>query len=418
MKPTTAFLHYSAPPVIGGVEAVLYAHTEAFIASGFPVTVIAGRGSLEGLPAGADFRLLPLLDSLHPEVLEVSRQLEEGVVSDLFHNLTERLVTELQPIVAAFDTLIVHNVFTKHFNLPLTAALFHLLDEGLLKHCVAWCHDISWTSPSSREKLHPGFPWDLLRTFRTDVVYVAISEARKQELLTFSGFRPDNVQVVYNGVDPRSLLGLSEEGFRLIERLGLMESDLNLLMPVRVTQAKNIEYAIHLAKALKDAGVNPRIVLTGPPDPHDERSMQYYQELLQLRRDHEVEEEFRFVYESGDDPTQPVMIDQLVVGELYRVADFLFMPSHREGFGMPVLEAGLVGIPVISTAVPAAVEIGDENVLLISTNTSAQILADQILIWLQDNPVYQLRKTVRQNFTWKSIFKHQIEPLLAREPHP
>lgn len=418
MKPTTAFLHYSAPPVIGGVEAVLYAHTEAFIASGFPVTVIAGRGSLEGLPAGADFRLLPLLDSLHPEVLEVSRQLEEGVVSDLFHNLTERLVTELQPIVAAFDTLIVHNVFTKHFNLPLTAALFHLLDEGLLKHCVAWCHDISWTSPSSREKLYPGFPWDLLRTFRTDVVYVAISEARKQELLTFSGFRPDNVQVVYNGVDPRSLLGLSEEGFRLIERLGLMESDLNLLMPVRVTQAKNIEYAIHLAKALKDAGVNPRIVLTGPPDPHDERSMQYYQELLQLRRDHEVEEEFRFVYESGDDPTQPVMIDQLVVGELYRVADFLFMPSHREGFGMPVLEAGLVGIPVISTAVPAAVEIGDENVLLISTNTSAQILADQILIWLQDNPVYQLRKTVRQNFTWKSIFKHQIEPLLAREPHP
>lgn len=418
MKPTTAFLHYSAPPVIGGVEAVLYAHTEAFIASGFPVTVIAGRGSLEGLPAGADFRLLPLLDSLHPEVLEVSRQLEEGVVSDLFHNLTERLVTELQPIVAAFDTLIVHNVFTKHFNLPLTAALFHLLDEGLLKHCVAWCHDISWTSPSSREKLYPGFPWDLLRTFRTDVVYVAISEARKQELLTFSGFNPDNVQVVYNGVDPRSLLGLSEEGFRLIERLGLMESDLNLLMPVRVTQAKNIEYAIHLAKALKDAGVNPRIVLTGPPDPHDERSMQYYQELLQLRRDHEVEEEFRFVYESGDDPTQPVMIDQLVVGELYRVADFLFMPSHREGFGMPVLEAGLVGIPVISTAVPAAVEIGDENVLLISTNTSAQILADQILIWLQDNPVYQLRKTVRQNFTWKSIFKHQIEPLLAREPHP
>lgn len=418
MKPTTAFLHYSAPPVIGGVEAVLYAHTEAFIASGFPVTVIAGRGSLEGLPAGADFRLLPLLDSLHPEVLEVSRQLEEGVVSDLFHNLTERLVTELQPIVAAFDTLIVHNVFTKHFNLPLTAALFHLLDEGLLKHCVAWCHDISWTSPSSREKLYPGFPWDLLRTFRTDVVYVAISEARKQELLTFSGFNPDNVQVVYNGVDPRSLLGLSEEGFRLIERLGLLESDLNLLMPVRVTQAKNIEYAIHLAKALKDAGVNPRIVLTGPPDPHDERSMQYYQELLQLRRDHEVEEEFRFVYESGDDPTQPVMIDQLVVGELYRVADFLFMPSHREGFGMPVLEAGLVGIPVISTAVPAAVEIGDENVLLISTNTSAQILADQILIWLQDNPVYQLRKTVRQNFTWKSIFKHQIEPLLAREPHP
>lgn len=418
MKPTTAILHYSAPPIIGGVEAVLYAHVETFLRNDFPVTVIAGRGSVDGLPAGAMFHYLPLLDSLHPEILEVSRQLEEGTVPSLYANLTDRLVMDLKPIVASFDTLIVHNVFTKHFNLPLTAALFRLLDENVIKHCVAWCHDLSWTSPSSRKKLHEGQPWDLLRTYRSDVVYVAISEARKQELLTLNGFTPDHVRVVYNGVDPRSLLGLSEEGFHLIERLGLLESDLNLLMPVRVTQAKNVEYAIQLAAALKGTGIDPRLVLTGPPDPHDESSMQYYRQLLQLRRDLGVDREFRFVYESGEESSQPVLIDQTVVGELFRVADFMFMPSHREGFGMPVLEAGLVGIPVIATSVPAAVEIGEEDVLVISTNTSPEVLADQILIWLQDDPVHQLRKKVRQKYTWKSIFQQQIEPLLAKEPHP
>ena len=414
----TAILHFSAPPVIGGVEAVIRAHTQTILSSGYPVTVIAGRGATDGLPPGADFRRIPLMDSLHPDILQVTRQLEKGVVPPLFTELTDRLVADLTPIISEIDTLIVHNVFTKHFNLPLTAALFRLLDERILKHCIAWCHDISWTSQSSRSKLHEGYPWDLLRTYREDLVYVTISEARKQELLSLFHTGSEAIHVIYNGVDPQSLLGISVDGFALIERLGLLESDLNLLMPVRVTQAKNIEYAVQLVAALKAAGIEPRLVLTGPPDPHDEQSMQYYQHLQALRREYDVEQEFRFVFESGEGDSGPMLIAQEMVGELYRVSDFMFMPSHREGFGMPVLEAGLVGVPVISTSIPAAVEIGSDNVLLFSTSTHPEYLADQILIWIQDNPVYQLRKNVRQNYTWKSIFNHQIEPLLVREPSP
>ena len=49
----------------------------------------------------------------------------------------------------------------------------------------------------------------------------------------------------------RIFLALSQPGEALIERLGLWESDLVLLMPVRITQAKNIEYAIQVTAALK-----------------------------------------------------------------------------------------------------------------------------------------------------------------------
>ncbi|HZW02992.1 MAG TPA: glycosyltransferase family 4 protein [Anaerolineaceae bacterium] len=414
----TAILHYSAPPVIGGVEAVIQSHADAFLRNGYPVAVIAGRGSPEGLPKEAEFIQIPRLDSLHPDILDVSEALESGVVPDRFNEVTARLVEDLRPIVTGFDTLIVHNVFTKHFNLPLTAALFQLIDEGAVRHCIAWCHDLSWTSPNSRSKLSGGLPWDLLRTYREDVTYVAISEARKREMLSLFQCPPDRIHVVYNGVDPQTLLGLSDSGFRLVNRLGLLESDLNLLMPVRVTRAKNIEYALNLTAALKATGLRPRLVLTGPPDPHDESSVHYFQELLDLRKRLDVVEEFRFVYESGENSSEPMYIDQTAVGELFRVADFLFMPSHREGFGMPVLEAGLIGVPVISTAVPAAVEIGEENVLTFSPATSAEYLADQILIWIQDNPVFQLRRKVRQNYTWQAIFDRRIEPLLVREPSP
>jgi len=50
-KPTTAILHYTAPPVVGGVEAVIDAHARIFLQMGYPVSIIAGQGSKDALPA-------------------------------------------------------------------------------------------------------------------------------------------------------------------------------------------------------------------------------------------------------------------------------------------------------------------------------------------------------------------------------
>ncbi|WP_165498155.1 glycosyltransferase [Siculibacillus lacustris] len=43
----------------------------------------------------------------------------------------------------------------------------------------------------------------------------------------------------------------------------------------------------------------------------------------------------------------------------------LLMPSHAEGFGLPILEASEIGIPVIASDIPAHREIGGANVVLI-----------------------------------------------------
>ncbi|NIV33879.1 MAG: hypothetical protein GWN58_31850, partial [Anaerolineae bacterium] len=75
------------------------------------------------------------------------------------------------------------------------------------------------------------------------------------------------------------------------------------------------------------------------PDPHDAASMAYFRSLQDLREELGVEEEMRFVFESGPDPDRGYIIDASVVGDLFRVSDLMFMPSHREGFAMPVLEA-------------------------------------------------------------------------------
>ena len=120
----------------------------------------------------------------------------------------------------------------------------------------------------------------------------------------------------------------------------------------------------------------------------------------------------RFVYEAGPEPDQPFTIDQRMVGELMRMSDILFMPSHHEGFGLPVLEAGLIGIPVVTTAVPAAVEIALEDAFVFSLNTAPDMLVEQLLNWLEENAQFQLRSRIKREFTWDAIFKREILPLL------
>lgn len=405
-------LHFSAPPIIGGVEAVIKAHVSEFLRAGYSVRVIAGRGEQTALPSGAEFVSLPEIDSNHPEIVKASQALDAGMLPENFETLADRLVDLLKPLVADLDVLVVHNVLTKHFNLPLTKALYSLQEKRAIKRLIAWCHDFTWTSSSSRSKVHAGNPWDLLRTRWPGTTYVTISKERQETLAGLLSVSLEQIPVVYNGVDPRILLGIGEEGWSLIQRLEMLKSDLNILMPVRVTQAKNIEFALEVVAALKQKELQPKLIITGPPDPHDQGSMQYYQSLLDLRNRLDVEEEMRFVFESGPKPGKPLMIGEEVVGDLYRISDVMFMPSHREGFGMPVLEAGMAGVPVVSREVPAASEIAEKNALIFTDQLAPEEAAELLLKAVEQSPPARFRQQVRYRFTWQAIFEQDIRPIL------
>jgi mannosylglucosylglycerate synthase len=411
----TAILHYSVPPVVGGVESVINAHANQFVAARLPLKIIAGRGDANALPQGVEFLRITEIDSMNPEIAAVTAELNNGNIPGTFNNLVDRLANKLRPELKDIDHLIVHNVLTKHFNLPLTAALFLLMNEGVIRHTVAWCHDLSWSSPNSRSKVFPSYPWNLLKTFQPNTTYVAISKKRQEEIVETFGCTPEKVRIIHNGVDPHTLFALSDQGTALIDRMGLLAADLILLMPVRVTEAKNIEFAIRVVASIKSLNCCPKLIVTGPPDPHDKTSMSYYESLLKLRHDLNLDNDIHFVFGSGPDLNVGYKISNEVVSELYRVADAMFMPSHREGFGMPILEAGLLGMPIISTSVPVVQDLNLTDALIYSNDIPPLQLAEQILNWINSKPEHRLRVKVRQNFTWDAIFEHNILPLLLSE---
>ncbi|MBN2046164.1 MAG: glycosyltransferase family 4 protein [Anaerolineales bacterium] len=411
-KKSIGILHYSAPPVIGGVEAVIKAHSIEILRAGYTCTIISGRGEQAALPADTNFISIPEIDSSHPHIRAANQHLESGRIPPNFEDLEQQLTQKLKPAFAPLDHLIVHNVLTKHFNLPLTKAILNLKEQGVINHLLAWCHDFTWTSPSSRSKVHEGDPWDLLRSKWANTLYVTISDERQQTLAKLFDCPAEDIPVIYNGVNPEQLLGISTTGWEIIQRLGMLESDLNVLMPVRVTQAKNIEFAIEVAACLIERGLDPRFVLTGPPDPHDTDSMKYYQSLIDYRDQLGVRNNLRFIFESGPNPGQPYTIDENMVGDLYRISDLMFMPSHREGFGMPVLEAALVGIPVVSREVPAAQEIADPDAVIFKQETTPNEVADLILQLLERSPTARFKRKARKEFTWQAIFENKIQPIL------
>lgn len=413
IKPHVSILHYTALPVIGGVEHVIADHALLLTEAGYPVTIITGRGGHADALGDAAVMEIPELDSDHPANRQVAGALANGDIPPEFRSLQARIQEKLLPALADTGVLIAHNVLNFHFNLPLTAALYRLLDRHRMPPTIAWCHDISrYVNPTSGEEQRIGFPWDFMRAYHPALTYVTVSSRRQQMLADTLGVSRDLIRVIPNGVAPELFLGLGEMTNRLVTGLNLFGADLVLLMPIRITRAKNIEFALRVAAALKSARLSPRLVVTGPPDPHASDADTYLASLLDLRRELDLEHEVAFLYQGAPGVPGPLNIDPATVAELYRVADIVFMPSHREGFGLPVLEGGLAHRGVFVTDVPAVDEVGAELVHVIAPDEDPEAVAGRMREWMDRGVEQRLQRRVRQEYTWPAIFASKIEPLI------
>ena len=350
--------------------------------------------------------------SKSPQYLNLKPSIDLGKPSPEFSELQARIERALTEQLQPTDVVIVHNALSTHFNLALTAALLHLVELGSVHHMIAWCHDVSrYVNPDSGAVQRSGFPWDSLRTRAPAVTYVAVSHRRQRLLAQVLRCAPELIQVIPNGVNPAQLLGLSALGNELVEEWGLLDADLVILMPVRITRAKNIEFGVRVSDFLRKAGVHLRLIVTGPPDPHVPEIRELYEDLKQLRQSLNLSTDVIFAYDGTKKHKSPLELDPSVVGELYRLTDLILMPSLREGFGLPVLEAGMASHPVFATNIPVVAELSDFE-YLIKPDEFAESVAARIRNWAELDQAYRLRRQVRQRFTWQAIFSSKLLPLI------
>ena len=399
-----AILHYSAPPIVGGVESVLSHQARLMADAGHQVQIVAGRG------AQTDPRIpfvhLPLADSRHPEVLAIKTELDAGHLPPKFARLADSLTANFNEILDEVDVIFAHNVCSLNKNLALTAAVRNLANYSHLR-IILWHHDLAWTTPRYRAELHDGYPWDLLREAWPDVKQVTISEMRQRELAELLHIDKNDIEVIPNGIDIANFHKLEKQTREYVKQFDLLSASPLMLLPVRITPRKNIELAIHVCASLRGHFPETKFVVTGPLGPHNPANVKYFEKLIALRKELGLVNNVVFLAES----TAEYIPDE-VISDFYHLADALFLPSREEGFGIPILEAGLVNLPIFCSDIPPLRSLGGPYATYFSPDDVPEKIANTIANYLSSTILFQMRAKVRGQYTWEGIYTRHIAPLL------
>jgi glycosyltransferase involved in cell wall biosynthesis len=400
-----ALVHVTAPPVVGGVERVLGRQAVMLADDGHRVRVVAGRG--EAPRPDITFQRVALADSVAPEIVAVRRALAAGDRPDDYAAVVARLGEQLGEALAGVDVVIVHNLASLDVNLALTEALHGIAVDGPARF-VLWHHDLAWTRPADRARLHPGSPWSLLRSVWPGALQVAVSEARRRELAGLQGLDPATITVIPNGVDlpvpadvavPQALVDVA------------MSTDPLLVLPARIAPRKNIELALRIVAAMRELGRPAGLVVTGPIDPHEGGGAgpPYLASLVELRASLGLEDAAWMAATAIDEPLSDAAVDAI-----YGMVDAMILPSRDEGFGLPVLEAALRRLPIVCSDLPVLRELAGEAGLYIDPEGDPSAAAKAILARLDGDPAAVLSGRVRRGWSWPAIHRRHLVPLIDR----
>jgi len=402
-----ALLHYTCPPIVGGVEEVIRHQALVFDAMGHETIIIAGQGlqSANVVPVVIN----PFFSSQNRSVDKAVKAFTEGTYGP-FQFLVDTFYEDLKDTVGGCDFLIVHNVMTMPYNLPLTYALERLSTERFVK-VISWNHDSVYFYPDYPEE-YDEVPWTILKEKIPSISYACISHARAVEFAELYGTKK-GMTVIPNGIDVSRFFQFTEESQLINEERKLSEADLIMVHPARLVPRKNFELGIRVAGALKRRGYDVRYLITGAYNPHEQKNREYYKRLRQLARDEDVGRETIFIAEYQKKDGTKIVPRQRLIRDLYFIADFLFMPSFSEGFGIPLMEAGLCKLPIVCSQIAPFTEIGGDHVYRFPLDAEPDEIATGICDFLSHCSSHRMYRHIIRHYVWSAVYHQHIKPFLA-----
>ena len=373
-----ALIHFTAPPLNGGVERVIGEQIRILRKNGHTLSLAC----FEGGGAGED---------VHIPLSRASSCAD--------------FVAYLSSALSGNDVIFMHNVGSLPDVPALTEALWLLPNKIPSARWICWVHDLALTDPE-HAWIHTKIEGRVFTKSCEAWEYVAVSELRAGEVEEHLGVA---CVVVPNGVDPGSTLQLSARTASLAEAGGWWEADAVLLHPSRLMPRKNVEAAIHLARAAREQGFDLKILLTGAEDLETVAHATYGKYLKTLAASLRLQDAVFFL--GGMMP-----MDSKEFCDFNLIADGLFFSGQREGFGLPVLEAGVLGRPIFCpnceplTRLPGAVTYPVE--------TSAEELATWLIGEISEHKTIMARRQILRDYRWPHIYLTHLVPLLQRSPLP
>jgi len=418
-KPHIAVMHFSGPPTISGVDIIIRDHARLFRLYNYKVDLLVGSGRQfrKDIPV----HVFRQISASNPLVSKVRQELEKGIVSKRFYQLEKSLYTKIKRYLCANDirVVIVHNIMTRHYNLALTSVIVKLMQDLPDVKFIAWIHDTAFFDDPNfhlDKKLTANFPWNLLVTSHKEMTYVCVSEFLKQNLMRAFRPLPSEIHMVPNGLDIPKFLGLSPVMRQFYDYIDGLNSDLIGIIPVRAVPRKKIEYGIQIARCMVEKGINFKLILTANIDRKRAENIAYFDKLQKLVAEHHLEKHVFFLEQFFRENVSEKPDARIPMPEAYLMSDFLLLTSSIEGFGLPLLEAGLIRAPIFASDIPPFREVGTTNINYFSLENDPKRVADYILATMKKLPqAYFYRKVVNQ-YSLRMIVKKQVLPLVNTAP--
>ena len=233
------------------------------------------------------------------------------------------------------------------------------------------------------------------RFFVHDEISGTRLNATKRDIVNIFHIPPENVDVIYEGVD-KEYFNIDNHG----QDLGRFREKYNLpnryILCLGINAYKNIEGAVSsFCMIKKNYAHSLKLVIAGK---------NYLGEgIFQLVRDLNLENEIIF---TGFFPQKDVKY-------LYQCAEVFLFPSFYEGFGLPVLEAFACGAPVVTSSTAGSLpEVAGEAALLVDPNDHEEI-ASAVLKLLDDKDFRDKKRQQGlkqvEKFSWEEAARMTLD---------
>ena len=236
--------------------------------------------------------------------------------------------------------------------------VFHVVDHSYahlvhvlpVSRTVVTCHDtdafLSLVEPGVAESRLPRWLTRQVLTGMQAAAHIACdTHATADDLHRRRLAQPDRTSVVYNGVHPACSPAADEAADRFVAEAVFQASGNSNEMTTDLVHVgstiprKRIDILLRVVAAVREQRPSIRLLKAGGTFTREQRAL-----IRELGLD-------------GYVVTLP-FLPPPALAALYRRATVVLLPSAREGFGLPIVEAMACGTPVIATDMPVTREVG------------------------------------------------------------
>lgn len=212
---------------------------------------------------------------------------------------------------------------------------------------------------------------------------IAVSEQTKRDLIHFYNIPKEKIQVIYQSCAadfkqkyPKNELRNIAEKYKLPKRF--------LLNVGTIEERKNL---MLLVQSIQQLPQDIELVVVGRTTAYADQIKEYIVKNKLANRIHFLEN-----------------VPFLDLPKIYQIAELFVYPSHFEGFGIPILEALNMGIPVIATTGSCLEEAGGPDSIYVNPNHAIELSETIIHLWNNE-------KKKNEMIDAGKIYAEKFEPL-------